>query len=318
MPINITCKKTIELSDTEIAEIYDLFFLIFEKRRPTHLFSQQFKNTSRGYSYHALAFDGERIVGHNVYIPFDYTYDNQPFPIAISVDAMVHPHYRGQGIYEKIAAICEKAAKQDGCQLRLGFPNENSYPIQIKKFNYTHIGELSTYCLPIKISAFKPSLKYFDWVSKFFASSLIGFSKLNNDQKYHVPLIAAKRSEYYDLRLKWFDAQYKTIDSNSCRVVYKVDDFKGIKAAFILDVHPLTSKNFDQAVRCVYNQVKALIPFILYVGNLPFTPLSMIKIPEKISPKNFHVVGKTLNGSTDNRWKNLDNWSLNLSSFDLL
>lgn len=319
MGISVYTKKTTELSEKEISDIYDLFFLVFKKHRPTSLFRRQFENTSRNYSYHAIAKDGDKIIGHNVYLPFDYTFSGKKRCIALSVDAMVHPDYRGRGIYEKLASTCEEAAKEDGCSFRLGFPNENSYPIQMRKFHYTHIGELSTYCLPIKVSVLNSSLRYFDWLSSSMAKLLISLSNLQFDSNIISANILPKRPEFDSHRFNWFNGEYQTIDNGNYKATYKIDNFKGIKAAFILDVFPLSKKNFEDAVRHIYRKVKSQVPFILYVGNLPFRPYSMIKIPEKESPKHFHVVGKALSDELHkSEWDHLNNWSLNLASFDLL
>lgn len=321
MDLQIELKKTTDLTDEEIASIYDLFFEIFGKRRSVSLFKDQFLNTSRGYSYHSIAKDGDKIIGHNVYVPFEYSSDGTNFILALSVDAMVHPDYRGQGIYERLAKVCEEAAATDGCLLRIGFPNENSFPIQMKKFGYHHIGELSTYCLPLQMSGIKRQLGFCDFLVRGFSRGMLWLSKKRkSDEKIFESKIAPIEPNYSDLRFKWFNGEYDKIEDSGFTAYYKIDDFKGINAAFLLDVQPLSQANFDRAVKYLYDRLDKSVAIIIYVGNLPFKPYSLIKIPQKFSPKKFHFVGKALRNSmpSEHDWRNIKNWDISLSSFDLL
>ena len=58
----------------------------------------------------------------------------------------------------------------------------------------------------------------------------------------------------------------------------------------------------------------------LYVGHLHFTPISMIKIPRKFEPKSFRFDCRILDKEKLSKEDvlNLDNWEVDLSSYDLL
>jgi len=87
-----------------------------------------------------------------------------------------------------------------------------------------------------------------------------------------------------------------------------------------MDVYPMTKKNFDKAIRIAYNDCHKQVGMLLYVGKLPFTPKSIIKVPSKFTPKNFHFVAKILDKLVLNKDLviNGDNWDVNLASYDLL
>ena len=111
--MNIKVKRTHEISDEEIIEIYDLFYKVFRKKRDVCFFREEFSNNPKGYSYHALCYnENDKIVGHNVYIPFLYKKCNYEFYLALSTDAMVDPVYQGQGIYRKLLQSCECSNKR--------------------------------------------------------------------------------------------------------------------------------------------------------------------------------------------------------------
>ena len=101
---------------------------------------------------------------------------------------------------------------------------------------------------------------------------------------------------------------------------WKVADFEGVKAAFLMDFYPVSSANFNKAVRAMFNAENANVGIFLYVGNLPFAASSMVKIPLKYAPKNFNFVAQVLDRNLVNIEDvlNMNNWDVNLSSYDLL
>ena len=317
--IEFYCKHTNDITDQEIASIYDLFKEVFNKTRSVEGFKEQFTNTSLGYSYHSIAKEGNKVVGHNVYIPFKYYKNDVPFLVCLSVDAMIHPDFRGNGLYRKLLLFCEEMAIADGCKIRIGFPNDNSYPIQINGFKYNDVGRLYTYCLPIRIGDFNHKLKLFNPISKVFATSLIILSNLSKNTNLHKYLYRKDSKDFDRFRYKWFGGSYQHIDSKEVFITYKDSEFKGQNATFIMDVYPMNKRNFDLAVREVYKRVKKYSPFIIYVGNLHFSPISMIRIPAKLEPKHFHFVTKILDSDfIGPESLDINNWELNLSNYDLL
>lgn len=317
--LEILRKRTIDLSEKEIIDIYSLFEIVFHKKRNVCSFHEQFENTSKGYSYHAIAVENGKIVGHNVYLPFTYLYNETPFLLCLSVDAMIHPEYRGRGLYRQLLEACEDMAVSDGCVLRIGFPNDISYPLQVNKFKYNDVGKLDTYMLPINIGMLNPKLKFLNFITRGLSSVVCFLSKKKFVDSTHRYLYRKDRKNFDNVRYKWFGANYQIKTAGDIKYVYKDSIFKGKRATFILDVYPLTRQNFDRCVREVFAEKKNETPIIIYVGNLYFIPLSMFKIPHWLEPKHFHFVSKFLipdRVSEDSL--NINNWELNLSNYDLI
>lgn len=317
--IEIIKKKSTDFTDVDIENLYLLFQIIFHKQRTINEFKNQFLNTTLGYSFHAIAKDGEKIVGHNVYIPFRYFKNNEPFLLCLSVDAMIHPDYRGKGLYKKMLNACEEMAKAEGCKMRIGFPNDNSYPVQVYGFKYNDIGRLKTYCLPIKVGKLNNKLRFFNTLSKSLSRFLIlmsNFSKSTNEKDF---IFKKDVNDFNKYRYKWFRGKYEHIDIDNVKIIYKDSKFKGLPATFIMDIYPMNKHNFDLGVREVYKRVKSYSPIILYVGNIDFIPLSMIRIPHKVEPKHFHFVTKIFDKDVIGEESfDIKNWDLNLSNYDLL
>ena len=319
--MNIKVKRTHEISDEEIIEIYDLFYKVFRKKRDVCFFREEFSNNPKGYSYHALCYnENDKIVGHNVYIPFLYKKCNYEFYLALSTDAMVDPVYQGQGIYRKLLQSCEDAAIKDGCKMRIGFPNGNSFPIQIKAMKYIEIGKLSIYCLPIRLSVINTKLKILDCISIVLAYAMGYFSYLSAfSNKIYSYKYEKVRKQYDKYRYRWFNGDYKKVTLNDCEFVYKKAEYKGREALFLMDVYPLSKANFDKVCRYMLFHEIANAPMILYVGHIEFTPFSMLKVPEKLEPKKFHFVVKVFDNAFfgDDVFK-ISSWNVNLSNYDLL
>lgn len=74
------------------------------------------------------AFDGEKIVGINSFIAMDYEYRGEIFHAVQSCDTAVDPDYRGKGIFSRMIVSATEAFKEEGVDLLVGYPNQNSFP----------------------------------------------------------------------------------------------------------------------------------------------------------------------------------------------
>lgn len=317
--VQFVCKRTNELSENEIKQIIDLYNRVFSKTRNTEEFKSVYFNTEKGYSYHALGVVDNCVIAHNAFIPLSFTCYDHPLCLVISVDAMVDASYRGRGIYVSLLKLCEEAASADGCEFRIGFPNDNSYPIQMKKLHYREIGKLDIFCLPIKVGAIMKTFLWLNPFSAIIASIIMRFSSIRktNGEIYNYA-ITKYRPDFDVYRYKWYGGNYKIIKKYDFKFVYTRSVYKNIEAAFLIDVYPLSISNFDTACRYIYGAEKR-VPLIIYVGKLPFKPKTMFKVPSCLEPKKFHVVGKPLNVEYDSEIMfNIDNWELNLSVIDLV
>lgn len=108
--------------------------------------------------------------------------------------------------------------------------------------------------------------------------------------------------------------------AGDCRFVYRIQLYEGVKTAFIIDMDKVSPRGVNGAVRHILRNHSREIDMILYVGKLPFQPLSLVKIPRRMEPKNFYFVAQILDkGKVDgNLVFDIDNWNVNLSCYDLL
>jgi len=314
-------KKTSELSESEISEICDVFEKVYEgNSKSISEFRSEFFNTILGYSIHVLIFDGKEIVGANSYIPFTYYIDNTKRLFALSVDTMILEQYRDYDNIFKLWALGRKILKEEGIAFLFFFPNENSYPIGIRGFRDKDVGDLSIYILPYKISAVKPKLRFLDIISRLTCRMIVIFSLISKNNRIIEYRIHKDREEFNKARYKWFNGDYEIVQQADFSFVYRIINYTGIDTAFLMDVNPMSKRNFDKAVRIMYKNSHKQFELALYVGNLSFSPFSMFKLPKKYEPKKFHFIGSILDKSLidSDVIFNLRHWDVNLSNYDLL
>ncbi|MDA7891093.1 GNAT family N-acetyltransferase, partial [Akkermansiaceae bacterium] len=116
-------KKTSELTEQEKYDLCKLFSEVFEKEMSLNDFLKKFSSNAKGYSYHSLLKDDEKIIGCYSCIPFEYEYFGKKLIFGLSVDTMIHKNHRGNPyIFKKLATAIYKELVKDGLSFVFGFP----------------------------------------------------------------------------------------------------------------------------------------------------------------------------------------------------
>lgn len=317
--MDVICKKTTEITDEEIKVIYRLFDEVFEQKRDPSTFREEYGNTVLGYSYHSMLYNDGELVGFHSCLPFYYNDGDRRFLAGLGIDSMVKKEHRDFFGFRDMIVACQKRMHDEGCVIRIGFPNDNSYPILIKGFKYKDIGKMITYFLPIRVGSVKSSLRLLNPLSRLGAWCIIQLSKLSLNKKEYSFRYAKERDSFDKVRYKWFNGEYKTIEFEGVIARYKVKVQEGVRTAFLLDMHPMSKKMFDKVVREIYKRESSNVDLIMYVGHLPFKPMSLVTMPHKFEPKHFNFTCKVLEkGYFDDSIYDINNWDVNLSNYDLL
>ena len=119
----------------------------------------QYLDNPRGTAIIYVAEADKRIVGHLALLPTLMKIGDKIILCSHAVDGMVHPDYRRQSIYVKIADETFEFASKDGIAMVFGTPNNQSYPIHIGRLQWIYI------CNP------RLMLKIINW-NVFFKSHL--------------------------------------------------------------------------------------------------------------------------------------------------
>jgi hypothetical protein len=316
MKPNIIFRKSNQLSIAEIQQFRDLFFRVFEKKMDERLFERKYLYTPKGYSCHGLMLHEGAIVGIFNAIPYRYTYFGRERMFALSVDTMIAPEYRGGGHLVKMADLVCGALISDGISFIFGFPNEYFYRHEKRVLGTRDIGELDYYVLPINIGVVIPKLKLLNCFSRGYSRIMTILSKIPRevDQKYNIAKTVDEKFERHR-----YDASYNRIalgDGGVC--IYKIYEEDKIRTLYIIDIFPLTPAFFAKAVKQIYKNAAGSIDIIIYVGKLPFRPVGLLKVPDSKKPQRIRITGKILIPElVDDSVFAIENWSLNISNFDV-
>lgn len=317
--ITFEVKKTSELTVEEKQQIVALFNEIFEKNRTVKEFDNQYFNNVKGDGIHCLMKADGTIVGHDAGTPCYYKINGELVPAMCNIDTMISPKYRGLENYYDLMKAAFERYKAEGYEFVYGFPNDNAFPlitgIKIMKF----IGNLDTYCLPFRIGGIKKKLGFLNLVSILFCNCWASVSSLFASNKVQGFLIEKESKTYNETRYKRMDGNYSKVSLPGLDFVYKVEDYEGIRAAFLIDVEQKSAKNFCKAAKYIWKHEKKNCDIVLYVGVLPFKNSGFIKIPRKYEPKKFNFTAIINSKVIEKKlFYDINSWDVNLSNYDLI
>ena len=141
--------------------------------------------------------------------------------------------------------------------------------------------------------------------------------KVKNEYKFSVYKINNEnfnKSRYND------NKDYKFVDVESCKLIYKITGnkkYNDAKIIYIIDVFPLTKGNLEKSVKEL-KKITSGIDLIIYIGKLKATPNNLLKIPDFFFKKQTYVSGAVLDSSQINESVfDISKWNINLSNFDI-
>jgi len=311
-------KRTYQLSEHDKSQILDLFFKVFGKSLSQEHFNRKYLCTPFGYSYHGLMVVNGLIVGVYNVIPYRYSYFGKETIFGLSVDSMVVKEYRsGPFNVSRMATIVYEAMQQDSIGFVFGFPNDIAYEYTKRVLKWKDISELDFYILPRNIGAVIPKLRPVNCLFHIFAAGLVRLPWFWSlaETRYNIQKVSDTSFEAHR-----YDGRYDIVElGEGGKCVYRICiEEHGIRTLHIIDVCPLRSDFFEEAVRKLYRQNAKLIDVILYVGRLPFVPRQLIRVSESKRPRRIRMCGKLLAPSTvDDRVFQIKNWNVNISNFDV-
>lgn len=92
-----------------------------------------------------LLFDDDLLIGHYAAVPVDLSVGGKQMRAIHSLDTMVHPDYRGRGIFTFLADMVYRESSRTGYHLVYGFPNKNSYHGFVSKLGWLGFGNINAF-----------------------------------------------------------------------------------------------------------------------------------------------------------------------------
>lgn len=320
MAIKFEQKKTIELTEEELFQIANLFQTVFERKSSAEALRHSYMSTPLGFSFHSIMKDDGVICGLNSFEPSYFIYNGKKCLFASSVTTMVDLKHRGATNFYYIVSKAYPYLKAEGVSLVYAYPNNNSYHVFTKMKLTKDVGEMFTYCLPLRIGGVRPRFSSFNFISLMASKVWVALCDLIATKNV-VSFPVTKDISTYDgpRYAKSLNDVYKSVQINDAVLHYRVKTHEGVRTAFIIDISLKSPKNFVNSVQYLIKNEAKNIDLILYPGYLPFKVTGMFKLPMRFAPKRLSLTAKVLDDSIfgDDIW-DINNWDTNLSNYDLI
>lgn len=124
--------EVIANTNEHVPELVELFNCVWGGMTSERWKWKHIQNPLLDVSSTIVAWDNDNIIGANCFMPAVYLIQGIPCKVVQSCDSMIHPNYRGQGIFTKIICTAEEYYSHYGYKFMIGFPNEKSFPGFIK------------------------------------------------------------------------------------------------------------------------------------------------------------------------------------------
>jgi len=137
--------ESAEYQKGDETEILRLFREVFGFERTLTHWKWEFLDGPAGQGVTYLAKSEERVVGQYTVVPVEMVVRGRTVLGAQSVDTMTANSFRRQGMFEQLARLTLRAAKNLGVEIVYGFPNKNSYQGFVGKLDFLSVGPVKQY-----------------------------------------------------------------------------------------------------------------------------------------------------------------------------
>lgn len=146
--MEIVIKK---LDRSSAQEQVNLFNKVFNKNASLDAWLHKHYYFSTGDSGVFGAYDKDKLVGINGFIPMSFKYNSISITGLQSGDTAIDQAYRGKGIFSIIISTAQDYYRQKDVDVIIGFPNDNSYPGFIK-LRWEEIARIQSMFIPCNLS----------------------------------------------------------------------------------------------------------------------------------------------------------------------
>jgi len=132
-----------DYQDDDEYQILTLYKQVNEREMTLDHWTWKFTKNPFGKSVIKLTFDDKKLIGFYAVIPMSVQVESDLVKAALSVNTMVHPDYRGHGIFAYLGKEAYQVCEQKGVRFVYGFPNRNIYLPRIRNLGWKGFGKMS-------------------------------------------------------------------------------------------------------------------------------------------------------------------------------
>jgi len=235
----------------------------------------------------ALAQEGERIAGVLGASFYRTVVHGRETLAALPLWAVTDEEFRGRGIFQRLNAEIERAARAAGATLELGFTNRLAGPIYIAKLGWLDVHRLRIWARPLVPGRSRPS------------NSLLQAFDSRHERAYrglapHLASHFVRDVEYLNWRYADSPRDYTLLDAPNGYAVVGRRRFKSVDCAYVADlVAPTIRETRALLRRCVRAARGARVLLALLPKAFPAAYASAGFLP---TPETIRLIGHALEG----------------------
>ena len=322
----IVVKKTNSITPDEWEQITTGFNEAFKREKKPEDLQWFYTSTVLGYSYHAMAKEGDTIFGHTTVAPMNYKVESgDNVLICQGGGTYVKKAYRSDiFIFKDMYTALQDFVKQDGVLAIVGVSNKNSFTYAIKIIKAKLLLYLTYKLLPLRLNKFikKKELVFIDWLYSplltLYLFLIKGVSTFYNPKEAKSFFSIAYSEEVFKQR---FNETYTTIQEGNYKFTYKIYEEKGLQICYLFDFTEKGERSLSALVKTIWHIKKnKQVDAVAFVGTLRLKQPILVQLPVSKEPQRLPLTIDVLVGIDNPLYQQLydpANWNFGLLNFDV-
>ncbi len=193
--------EIVDYSNEYSNDVIEIFQDVFKSDRDNEFLEWENETNPSGESIIKLALKDSRIIGHICFWLFKMKVSDKTVLSGQAIDTMVHPEYRGKGIFEKLSLSGIETGLGKEMELCFRFPNHMALSAAVNKLGFVKVCKIPQYLKIIKADEasgmltanrlLKPAVKAAFKIHSFFSRAK-----------------EIKTSDYEMRTIGWFDESF--------------------------------------------------------------------------------------------------------------
>ena len=292
----IVTKITDDITEGEKNAIVDGFNQCFPKHSKsiTELFGKYHSN-HYGYSFHALCYEDDNLIGFISAIPFKYKYHDENITVALTSDIFIKEEARGDfTLFAQLYKRLKESCLPENIVCFLGVANENAYTYSVRILRCKEVMTLPYWILPVRAGGILKKkcgvlLNVFSVSFSFLALWCNQLVSMIFNSRANTPACSIVVDDLF-LHYRLADSRYQNIIDGRYGFTYRITNDEGVKCAYILFLSQNGTRTYRALCKCVsYILHHESVDMIMFNGTLNLKQGLLLKTPKRFEPRALHL-----------------------------
>lgn len=315
------CRST-EWSEREWKTYVLGFNEVFGTSDSIEFFKDKYLSVHKGYALHSLLLGDDGEVGGGItVIPCVYTCGDAEFLNGLAVDVFIRESYRVDPLmlrrmYKKLRTLLEA----EGVRAVTAVPNATAYPYWKNVVKWKDVGDVNYWAVPVRagnvLGRCRAVLNVCSIVYAYCAYALSALTCLLSGKQKAYKYAISMDDKYVCHKFK--SGQYVVQEEGGSRIVYRIVDEDGVKAAYVIAATQDGLRSASVFRKAVGIILKQKVDIIIYVGKMGIFQTLFVKVPKKFEPKELPLMFDVI--TPDESFSdayNINDWDFGLLNYDV-